>query len=107
MNTSICDFPSNTLYSSKLSSDPSVASRLLTKYNDSSSATDTLSHPVIFFDTAGCEYFERVDADGTNANSNNDEGSKCNVNEVEIVKKWVEELVGCGIPANEIAIITP
>lgn len=105
MNTTICDFPSTTLYSSKLSSDSSVGSRLLTKYNDSNGAADTLSHPVVFFDTAGSEYFERIDGDG--ANTTNDEGSKCNVNEVEIVKKWVGELVECGVPPNEIAIITP
>jgi DNA polymerase alpha-associated DNA helicase A len=105
MNTSICDFPSTTLYSSKLSSNPSVASRLLTKYNDTSNAADTLSHPVVFFDTAGCEYFERIDGDS--ANTKSDEGSKCNVNEVEIVKKWVEELVSYGVPPKEIAIITP
>jgi DNA polymerase alpha-associated DNA helicase A len=44
---------------------------------------------VVFYDTAGCEYFERVDGD-------NDEGSRCNENEVTVVKGWVEKLV-CNI----------
>ena len=45
-----------------------------------------LSTPVVFFDTAGCEYFERTDGDS-------DEGCKCNENEATVVKNWVEKLV--------------
>ncbi|PVG02231.1 P-loop containing nucleoside triphosphate hydrolase protein [Serendipita vermifera] len=110
MNEKICSFPSSTLYSSKLASDPSVATHLLSDKGPSNEAAqDTLSHPVVFFDTSGCEYFERIDSDGSDTKSKNlnDEGSKCNVNEVEVVKKWVMELTDYGIPANEIAIITP
>lgn len=59
-----------------------------------------LQTPVVFFDTAGCEYFERLDGDG-------DEGSRCNENEVTIVKNWVEKLVEVGIQPKQIAIITP
>jgi hypothetical protein len=47
---------------------------------------DLLGTPVIFYDTAGCEYFERLDGDG-------DEGSRCNENEAVVVKGWVEQLV--------------
>ena len=47
---------------------------------------DILSNPVVFFDTAGCEYYERTEGDS-------DEGSKCNENEVTIVKNWVDQLV--------------
>lgn len=47
---------------------------------------EMLATPVVFFDTAGCEYFERLDGDG-------DEGSRCNENEATIVKNWVEQLV--------------
>ena len=46
-----------------------------------------LQIPVVFFDTAGCEYFERLDGDG-------DEGSRCNENEATIVNNWVVKLVG-------------
>ena len=71
-----------------------------------------------FFDTAGCEYFERLDGDG-------DEGSRCNENEATIVSNWVDKLVWLfqdllvtmelrirlqvqvGIRSSQIAIITP
>ena len=81
-----------------LTSDASVASRLLSNLPDLPNATDskdTLEHEVVFFDTAGCEFFERIDGgEGTEAPfALGDEGSKCNVNEVEVVRKWVEELV--------------
>ena len=48
--------------------------------------TDLLGTPVAFFDTAGCEYFERTEGDG-------DEGSRCNENEAQVVKGYVEQLV--------------
>lgn len=47
---------------------------------------ETLGTPVVFFDTAGCEYFERLDGDAK-------EGSRCNENEATIVKNWVDKLV--------------
>jgi DNA polymerase alpha-associated DNA helicase A len=47
---------------------------------------DVLGMPVVFFDTAGCEYFERLDGD-------NEEGSRCNENEAAVVKVWVDKLV--------------
>jgi DNA polymerase alpha-associated DNA helicase A len=109
MNNTICAFPSSTLYASKLSSDPSVATRLLSDLDPTNEAArDTLAHPVVFFDTSGCEFFERTDTGGDNQSKNSsDEGSKCNVNEVEVVRKWVTELVEFGVPQTEIAIITP
>ena len=81
-----------------LTSDASVASRLLSELPNLPNATDvkdTLEHEIVFFDTAGCEFFERVDGgEGAEAPfASGDEGSKCNVNEAEVVKKWVEELV--------------
>ena len=94
----ICGFPSKTLYYSMLTSDTSVASRLLSdlpNLPNAKDAKDTLGHEVVFFDTAGCEFFERIDGgEGVEASlAVGDEGSKCNVNEAEVVRKWVEELV--------------
>ena len=121
MHAQICAFPSKTLYSSKLQSHSSVAARLLqdlpnTHADSEEDVKDMLQTPVAFFDTAGCEYFERLDGDG-------DEGSRCNENEVTIVKNWVEKLVShpstpcardsrfmkveVGVQPNQIAIITP
>ncbi len=83
------------MYQSKLISHDSVASHLLHdlpntivngEENNIDDDKETLETPVVFFDTAGCEYFERSEGDG-------DEGSKCNENEVMVVKKWIEQLV--------------
>ena len=79
---------------------------------------EMLGTPVVFFDTAGCEYFERLDGDA-------EEGSRCNENEATIVKNWVDKLVrrqsfifdipcakvcqqvAVGIMPDQIAVITP
>jgi DNA polymerase alpha-associated DNA helicase A len=91
MHAQICEFPSKTLYGSKLQSHESVAAHLLrdlpeAKVDSEEDEKDLLGTPVIFYDTAGCEYFERLDGDG-------DEGSRCNENEAVVVKGWVEQLV--------------
>lgn len=91
MDSQICAFPSKTLYQSKLESHSSVASHLLrdlpnTGADSEDDEKELLASPVVFYDTAGCEYFERLDGDG-------DEGSRCNENEATVVKGWVEKLV--------------
>ncbi|KAG2073937.1 DNA helicase [Suillus decipiens] len=109
MHSQICQFPSKTLYASKLVSHQSVRSHLLkdlptasafTSSKDEDTIKETLGTPVVFYDTAGCEYFERVDGD-------NDEGSRCNENEAAVASKWVERLVGAGLLPSQIALITP
>lgn len=94
MHDNICQFPSKTLYGSQLKSDPSVSARLLSDLPNVKGLTgstnedslDVLSHPVVFYDTAGSEYFERLEGDS-------DEGSRCNENEATLVKDWVAQLV--------------
>ncbi|KII91711.1 hypothetical protein PLICRDRAFT_173519 [Plicaturopsis crispa FD-325 SS-3] len=105
MHAQICAFPSKTLYASKLTSDNAVASRLLrdlpgVQAADEEDEKEILGTPVVFFDTAGCEYYERLEGDG-------DEGSRCNENEATVVKNWVEKMVGAGVSPAQIAIITP
>ncbi|CAA7266201.1 unnamed protein product [Cyclocybe aegerita] len=105
MHDQICTFPSKTLYGGKLMSHPSVASHLLSDLPNAQATseedeTDLLQTPVVFFDTAGCEYFERLDGDG-------DEGSRCNENEGSIVSNWVDKLTAAGVLPGQIAIITP
>jgi DNA polymerase alpha-associated DNA helicase A len=122
MHSQICDFPSKTLYHSQLKSDPSVASHLLVDLSNAHSDSEDfrkemLETPVVFMDTAGCEYFEKVEDDA-------DEGSRCNENEASIVKKYVGNLVkpfpsSCdqkvsehyqvesGVLPNQISVITP
>ena len=89
MHEQICAFPSQTLYGSGLVSHESVASHLLQDFPNAQTTSeddDLLRTPVVFIDTAGCEYFERLDGDG-------DEGSRCNENEATVVSKWVDKLV--------------
>ncbi|KIK94447.1 hypothetical protein PAXRUDRAFT_12038 [Paxillus rubicundulus Ve08.2h10] len=109
MHAQICQFPSKTLYASKLKSHDSVASHLLRDLPNTTSFVETkdeettkeiLGTPVVFFDTAGCEYYERLEGDG-------DEGSRCNENEATVVKGWTEKLVEAGLLPSQIAIITP
>lgn len=103
MHEQIAQFPSQVMYNSKLKAHPSVASHLLRDLPNVSGNTngyskedvedvekEVLGTPVVFFDTAGCEYFERIEGDG-------DEGSKCNENEATVVRKWVEQLVSLEI----------
>jgi DNA polymerase alpha-associated DNA helicase A len=91
MHKKIADFPSETLYGSALISHESVASHLLRDLPGVSTdqgLAEVTSEPVVFFDTAGCEFYERADSEGRG-----DEGSRSNENEATLVKKWVEELV--------------
>ncbi|KAG9307960.1 p-loop containing nucleoside triphosphate hydrolase protein [Chiua virens] len=94
MHAQICQFPSDTLYASKLISHSSVRSHLLsdlpntrsfTETRDEDTVKETLGTPVVFFDTAGCEFYERLEGD-------EDEGSRCNENEAAVVKRWTEKL---------------
>ncbi|KAJ7721055.1 AAA domain-containing protein [Mycena metata] len=105
MHADICAFPSQTLYSSKLTSSPAVAAHLLrdlpeTHADSPDDEKEVLGTPVVFFDTAGCEYFERLEGDG-------DEGSRCNENEATVVKNWVDRLISSGVQPTQIAVISP
>ncbi|KIK68283.1 hypothetical protein GYMLUDRAFT_154386 [Collybiopsis luxurians FD-317 M1] len=112
MHKQICTFPSQTLYSNKLTSHSSVAEHLLLDLPetqklgspDEETKKEVLGTPVTFFDTAGCEYFERVSGEG---GVGDDEGSRCNENEATVVKQWVDSLVEAGVGPERIAIITP
>ena len=96
MHETICTFPSKTLYGNRLRSDPAVARHLLQDLEKVAAETSgggeeeggLLETPVVFFDTAGCEYFEKIGEEG-----DGDEGSKCNENEATLVKDWVGKLV--------------
>jgi DNA polymerase alpha-associated DNA helicase A len=88
MHAKIAEFPSKVMYDSRLITHSSVAAHLLRHLPNMTTALDDdiLETPVVFFDTAGCEYFEKMEGDG-------DEGSRCNENEATIVHNWVTSLV--------------
>ncbi|KZV87777.1 P-loop containing nucleoside triphosphate hydrolase protein [Exidia glandulosa HHB12029] len=110
MHAQIASFPSKTLYHSALVSHESVRAHRLRDFPATTTgAEEVLDVPVVFFDTAGCEYFERLegDADGGSGGKGVEEGSRCNENEAVVVKMWVEKLVEAGVLPSQIAIITP
>lgn len=88
MHTKIAEFPSKVMYHSRLITHSSVATHLLRDLPNITTTSDDeiLENPVVFFDTAGCEYFEKLEGEG-------DEGSRCNENEATIVHNWVASLV--------------
>lgn len=102
MNEHIASFPSQTLYDNLLVSDSSVAKRTLLTLpmisnTESDDAKDTLEPAVVFFDTAGCEFFERSDSDSDGdvkmVKAALGQGSKSNENEAVVVAKWARKLV--------------
>lgn len=115
MNKHIASFPSKVLYNSELVSAPSVADRTLLELPTivdatSEDAKDTLTPTVVFFDTSGCEFFERTEAEDEGSSSSRGalgEGSKSNANEAEVAARWARKLVGLGVPPAEIGIVTP
>ncbi|EIW79810.1 P-loop containing nucleoside triphosphate hydrolase protein [Coniophora puteana RWD-64-598 SS2] len=119
MHAQICAFPSATLYASRLKSAESVSAHLLSDLpgtrawqaaSDAESIKEVLGTPIVFFDTAGCEFYERLEGSGDNDTKGGggaEEGSKCNENEAGVVKRWVERLVEAGVLPSQIAVITP
>ncbi|KAH9916918.1 AAA domain-containing protein [Fomitopsis serialis] len=96
MHAQIAAFPSKMMYQNKLTSHPSVASHLLKDLPNASAADEDEERELLGTPV----YYERVEGD-------EDEGSKCNENEVTVVKKYIEELVGAGVLPSQIAVITP
>jgi DNA polymerase alpha-associated DNA helicase A len=79
------------MYHNKLRSHKSVAAHLLDDLPNTSAegddeAEEVLRTPIVFIDTAGSEYYERVEGD-------HEEGSRCNENEAMVVKKYTTRLV--------------
>ena len=69
MHAHIASFPSKVMYHSRLKSHDSVKAHLLRDLPNANAASEDdekeiLGTPVVFYDTAGCEYFERLEGDG-------------------------------------------
>jgi DNA polymerase alpha-associated DNA helicase A len=101
MHEIIAAFPSETLYDSSLISAESVAKRTLLDLPSITDATtedakDVLQSTVMFFDTAGCEFYERSEGEGESGKLQKGalgEGSKSNENEAAVVCNWARKLV--------------
>jgi hypothetical protein len=99
MNERIASFPSSELYDGALISAESVAQRTLRSlptigHPESEDAKDTLDPTVVFFDTNGCEFYERTEGEEEAGKQRGvSEGSKSNENEAEVVVAWARKLV--------------
>lgn len=103
MHDAICTFPSAELYDGKLVAGPGIGDRRLCDLPGVETNDDT-REPIVFIDTQGGDYFESVD-DEPSAKRLTE--SKSNLHEVALVVQHVESLLSSGLPAAEIAVVTP
>ena len=97
MNERIMQWSSSHLYDGKLKAHDSVKNQVLADVPDVKRNDDTVE-PVIFVDTAGCNMPELVE---------DDEISRANPSEADIVVALVKKLVADGVKISNIGIITP
>ncbi|NWV82166.1 SMBP2 protein, partial [Dasyornis broadbenti] len=97
MHQDIMEWASSELYGGWLSAHPSVAQHLLRDL-PGVSCTEETSIPLLLIDTAGCGLFE-LEVE--------DEQSKGNPGEVQLVGMHVQALVDAGVKAKDIAVVAP
>lgn len=111
MHEAIMRFPSDQLYEGKLVAAEAVSARLLSQIPDVEDTDDT-NCPVIFYDTQGGDFPEKVedeaDSGSGKAKIRSLTGeSKSNEMEAALVKTHVKALVKAGLKPEDIAIVTP
>lgn len=97
MHERIMGWPSARFYGGALSAAASVRTHLLTDLPDVV-ASEWTSEPLCFVDTAGC---------GHDESEGDDDGSKSNPGEAELVVRIVTALREANVPASAIAVVTP
>ena len=97
MNQKIMEWPSGQLYQDRLTAHKSVQNHLL-KDLPGVENTENTSIPLLFIDTGGCDVVEL---------KLEDEVSKGNEGEADIVTAHVTALVEAGIRPDDIAVISP
>lgn len=120
MTSQIMAFPNRELYESKLEAHASCADIKVgdlsnfighSKEEQENGEENELLGPLVFYDTAGCEYFEDTTETSLESSSNKlsrlGSDSKSNVNEVEIVVKHLHILFEHGLTADQITILSP
>ncbi|KAL4782182.1 P-loop containing nucleoside triphosphate hydrolase protein [Aspergillus varians] len=107
MHEKIMQFPSGELYEAKLLAAESVKSRLLKDLPYEVQETDDTKEPLVFWDTQGGDFPEKVeDEDAAKKESLLGE-SKSNEMEALVVARHVDNLVQAGVRPEDIAVITP
>ncbi|MBL8752392.1 MAG: IGHMBP2 family helicase [Planctomycetes bacterium] len=97
MHERIQGWSAQRLYDGRLTAAPAVRSHLLTDLPEVT-ANDWTTEPLCFVDTAGCSHDE---------SAGDDDGSKSNAGEAELVVRIVTALRDAGVPGSAIAVITP
>ncbi|KAI7252565.1 DNA helicase [Hortaea werneckii] len=125
MHELIMAFPSSALYSSRLQAADSVRTRLLKDLPYPVDDTDDTREPLVFWDTQGGDFPEKVEDDEPAASDSGAGGggtgtgtgkkrassllseSKINPHEASLVSHHVRNLIQSGVKAEDIAVITP
>ncbi|KAJ2690352.1 hypothetical protein IWW39_000751 [Coemansia spiralis] len=114
MHADIMKVSSERLYEGRLIADTSVAAHLLSDL-ECVTATDDTESPLVFIDTASSEMRESAESsDITDTATSNrqvkqlgDSDSKLNTGEAELTVQHVDRLIAAGVPAVDIAVISP
>jgi DNA polymerase alpha-associated DNA helicase A len=107
MHETIMKFPSDELYDGKLVAAEAVKKRLLRDL-DEVDETDDTKEPLVFFDTQGGDFPEKLEEDApTGKKSIMLSDSKSNEMEAAVVKMYVKNLIEAGVKDENIAVVTP
>lgn len=97
MHDQIMAFSSKCFYENRLVGHSTVSSHLLSDF-DLVDKTDLTHSPIGFIDTAGADWSEELEPEGE---------SKRNPEEARLVIHFCNQLIECGVPQEDIAVIVP
>jgi len=107
MHEKIMRFPSEELYGSELIAADQVKSRLLRDLPYEVADTEDTGEPLVFFDTQGGDFPEKSEDEAPGPRGLLVGESKSNEMEAAVVRLHVRNLVGAGVKAEDIAVVTP
>ena len=107
MHEKIMQFPSDELYDSELIAAEHVKTRLLKDLPYGVEETEDTREPLVFIDTQGGDFPEKTEEEPIGKKSVILGDSKSNEMEAAVVSMHVGRLVGAGVKADDIAIVTP
>jgi DNA polymerase alpha-associated DNA helicase A len=107
MHEKIMHFPSDELYDSELIAANHVKTHLLKDLSYEVAETEDTREPLVFIDTQGGDFPERVENEAIGKKSVILGDSKSNEMEAAIVKMHVGKLITAGVKADDIAVVTP
>ena len=107
MNRDIGEYSSRQLYAGQLKADDSVAGHLLCDLDGVTETEETMV-PLIWYDTANAGCLEQQnDAPKEKSSILSKDESKFNEGEIDLVQKYIAELLESGLDQECIGVITP